>query len=97
VLQERASHALAQEGVGGSHRLELGDAPAEGPSLPRRRPAARGDTGPLKPGQSFAYTFKAPGEYFYNECASPRSTGKVVVYAPGASGRATASAAVSVR
>jgi hypothetical protein len=30
VLQERASHALAQEGVGGSHRLELGDAPAEG-------------------------------------------------------------------
>ena len=38
------------------------------------------DTGPLQPGQSFRYTFARPGEYFYNDCASPRTTGKIVVY-----------------
>lgn len=38
------------------------------------------DTGPLAPGQVFAYTFNKPGEYFYNDCTSPRATGKVVVY-----------------
>ena len=36
----------------------------------------------LNPGQSFDYTFTTPGEYFYNDCTSPRTTGKVVVYAP---------------
>ena len=35
---------------------------------------------PLKPGDSFQYTFATPGEYFYNDCTSPRTTGKVVVY-----------------
>jgi PQQ-dependent dehydrogenase (methanol/ethanol family) len=38
------------------------------------------NTGPLQPGQSFSYTFKQPGEYFYNDCTSPRTTGKVTVY-----------------
>lgn len=38
------------------------------------------NTGPLTPGQSFAYTFSKAGEYFYNDCTSPRATGKVVVY-----------------
>ena len=37
-------------------------------------------SGPLQPGQSFNYTFKQPGEYFYNDCTSPRTTGKVIVY-----------------
>ena len=36
--------------------------------------------GPLAPGQSVAYTFNTKGEYFYNDCTSPRATGKVVVY-----------------
>ena len=35
---------------------------------------------PLQPGQSFTYTFTKPGEYFYNDCTSPQTTGKVVVY-----------------
>jgi glucose dehydrogenase/plastocyanin len=35
---------------------------------------------PLQPGESFPYTFKTPGEYFYNDCTSPRTTGKVIVY-----------------
>jgi PQQ-dependent dehydrogenase (methanol/ethanol family) len=35
--------------------------------------------GPLKPGQSGAYTFKMRGEYFYNDCAAPQTTGKIVV------------------
>jgi PQQ-dependent dehydrogenase (methanol/ethanol family) len=34
---------------------------------------------PLKPGESFRYTFKTSGEYFFNDCASPFTTGKVVV------------------
>ncbi len=38
------------------------------------------NSGPLQPGQSFTYTFKQAGEYFYNDCTSPRTTGKVVVY-----------------
>ncbi|MCU1323159.1 MAG: dehydrogenase [Acidobacteriaceae bacterium] len=37
-------------------------------------------SGKLEPGQTFVYTFKTSGEYFYNDCTSPRSTGKVVVY-----------------
>jgi PQQ-dependent dehydrogenase (methanol/ethanol family) len=37
-------------------------------------------TGPLTPGQAFSHTFSKPGEYFYNDCTSPRATGKVVVY-----------------
>jgi len=36
----------------------------------------------LAPGQSYTYTFTKPGEYFYNDCTSPRTTGKVFVYAP---------------
>jgi PQQ-dependent dehydrogenase (methanol/ethanol family) len=38
------------------------------------------NAGPLAPGQVFAYTFSQKGEYFYNDCTSPRATGKVVVY-----------------
>jgi PQQ-dependent dehydrogenase (methanol/ethanol family) len=34
----------------------------------------------LKPGESFRYTFHKRGEYFYNDCYSPRPTGKVEVY-----------------
>lgn len=34
----------------------------------------------LAPGQSAQYTFSQPGEYFYNDCFSPRPTGKIVVY-----------------
>jgi plastocyanin len=34
----------------------------------------------LQPGESFSYTFTSVGEYFYNDCFSPRPTGKVVVY-----------------
>ena len=34
----------------------------------------------LGPGQSAQYTFTTPGEYFYNDCYSPRPTGKIVVY-----------------
>jgi PQQ-dependent dehydrogenase (methanol/ethanol family) len=33
----------------------------------------------LAPGESFAYTFTRKGEYFFNDPASPRSTGKVEV------------------
>ena len=33
----------------------------------------------LAPGQSAQYTFTQPGEYFYNDCHSPRPTGKIVV------------------
>jgi PQQ-dependent dehydrogenase (methanol/ethanol family) len=34
----------------------------------------------LQPGESFSYTFTSAGEYFYNDCFSPRPTGKVVVF-----------------
>ncbi len=34
----------------------------------------------LAAGQSFSYTFTKAGEYFYNDCTSPRTTGKIVVY-----------------
>jgi alcohol dehydrogenase (cytochrome c) len=34
----------------------------------------------LAPGASAQYTFTQPGEYFYNDCFSPRPTGKIVVY-----------------
>jgi outer membrane protein assembly factor BamB len=33
----------------------------------------------LDPGQSATYTFTKPGEYFFNDCYNPRSTGKIVV------------------
>jgi alcohol dehydrogenase (cytochrome c) len=33
----------------------------------------------LAPGQSATYTFNTPGEYWYNDCHNPRSTGKIVV------------------
>lgn len=33
----------------------------------------------LAPGQSAQHTFTQPGEYFYNDCFSPRPTGKIVV------------------
>ena len=33
----------------------------------------------LVPGQSAAYTFSKPGEYFFNDCHSPRPTGKIEV------------------
>jgi plastocyanin len=33
----------------------------------------------LAPGQHATYTFNKAGEYFYNDCHNPRSTGKVVV------------------
>ena len=38
------------------------------------------NSGALQPGQSYGYTFKQSGEYFYNDCTSPRTTGKVIVY-----------------
>ena len=34
----------------------------------------------LSPGQSFSYTFRVKGEYFYNDCTDPRPTCKIVVY-----------------
>ncbi|MEJ3745212.1 PQQ-binding-like beta-propeller repeat protein [Actinomycetes bacterium KLBMP 9797] len=34
----------------------------------------------LDPGESFQYTFGRTGEYFFNDPASPRSTGKIEVY-----------------
>jgi PQQ-dependent dehydrogenase (methanol/ethanol family) len=34
----------------------------------------------LLPGQSATYTFREAGEYFYNDCENPQTTGKVVVY-----------------
>ena len=34
----------------------------------------------LQPGESFTYTFTAKGEFFFNDCFSPRPTGKVEVY-----------------
>jgi PQQ-dependent dehydrogenase (methanol/ethanol family) len=33
----------------------------------------------LAPGQSASFTFAEPGEYFYNDCFSPRPTGKIEV------------------
>ncbi len=33
----------------------------------------------LKPGQSASYTFTKAGEYFFNDCHNPRSTGKIEV------------------
>lgn len=40
--------------------------------------------GPLQPGASASYTFTTPGEYFYNDCTYPQSTGKIVVLGSGA-------------
>jgi competence ComEA-like helix-hairpin-helix protein len=40
----------------------------------------------LQPGQSFTFTFTRPGEYFYNDCTSPGTTGEVVVSAPSPPG-----------
>jgi len=34
----------------------------------------------LRPGESFSYTFRKRGEYFFNDSFSPRPTGKVEVY-----------------
>ncbi|HVW74365.1 MAG TPA: hypothetical protein VHC39_12045, partial [Rhizomicrobium sp.] len=36
---------------------------------------------PIKPGESFRYTFTKPGEYYYNDCTNPPTTGRVIVYA----------------
>jgi len=33
----------------------------------------------LKPGESFTYTFRRKGEYYFNDCAYPLATGKVIV------------------
>jgi outer membrane protein assembly factor BamB len=35
--------------------------------------------GPIAPGQSARYTFNQKGEFFYNDCTNPQTTGKVVV------------------
>ena len=40
----------------------------------------------LAPGQSATYTFTTPGEYFFNDCFSPRPTGKVEVVQPAPGG-----------
>lgn len=37
------------------------------------------DIGPLAPGESAEYTFTTKGEYFFNDCTNPQSTGKIVV------------------
>lgn len=34
----------------------------------------------LQPGEAYTHTFTEPGEYFFNDPASPRSTGKIEVY-----------------
>ena len=34
----------------------------------------------LNPGESFSYTFTQAGEYFFNDCFSPRPTGKIEVH-----------------
>ena len=34
----------------------------------------------LQPGESFSYTFTKTGEFFFNDCFSPRPTGKIEVY-----------------
>jgi len=34
----------------------------------------------LAPGESFQYTFREKGEFFFNDCYSPRPTGKIEVY-----------------
>ena len=36
----------------------------------------------LSPGESATYAFNQPGEYFFNDCYSPRPTGKVEVLPP---------------
>jgi glucose dehydrogenase/plastocyanin len=36
----------------------------------------------LAPGESFEYQFDEPGEFFFNDCYSPRSAGKIEVVAP---------------
>jgi alcohol dehydrogenase (cytochrome c) len=36
----------------------------------------------LAPGESATYRFDLPGEYFFNDCFSPRPTGKVEVVQP---------------
>ena len=33
----------------------------------------------LAPGQSATYTFAQGGEFWFNDCHNPRSTGKIVV------------------
>jgi competence ComEA-like helix-hairpin-helix protein len=53
------------------------------------------DSGPLQPGQSFTFSFTRPGEYFYNDCTSPGTTGKVVVYTPGSAQGQDASVTVA--
>ncbi len=40
----------------------------------------------LAPGQSATHTFTTPGEYFFNDCFSPRPTGKVEVVQPAPGG-----------
>ncbi|MDH3265504.1 MAG: PQQ-binding-like beta-propeller repeat protein [Gammaproteobacteria bacterium] len=37
------------------------------------------DIGPLQPGESEEYTFTERGEFFFNDCTNPQSTGKIVV------------------
>jgi plastocyanin len=34
----------------------------------------------LRPGESYSHTFTSTGEFFFNDCFSPRPTGKIEVY-----------------
>ncbi len=36
--------------------------------------------GPLLPGESSSYTFTRIGDFFYNDCTNPQTTGKIIVY-----------------
>lgn len=37
------------------------------------------DIGPLAPGESKKFTFTSKGEYFFNDCTNPQSTGVIIV------------------
>jgi len=37
------------------------------------------DIGPLAPGETAEFTFETEGEFFYNDCTNPQTTGKIVV------------------
>jgi PQQ-dependent dehydrogenase (methanol/ethanol family) len=51
---------------------------------------------PIPPGGSFQYRFDQPGEYYYNDCTSPPTTGRVIVY-PGPAHQVSGPAAAPVR